>query len=85
MACTCASVTYLALFYQVNGQNMERWTHETAAKALMTAGNRVTLKVIYKPEGESVIVIPFQDFNFFLPRIRGVPSTVEGTGNGSIC
>lgn len=40
---------------------MERWTHETAAKALMTAGNRVTLKVIYKPEGESIIVIPFQD------------------------
>ena len=39
-------------FCQVNGQNMERWTHETAAKALMTAGNRVTLKVIYKPEGE---------------------------------
>ena len=39
-------------FLQVNGQNMERWTHETAAKALKTAGNKVTLKVIYKPEGE---------------------------------
>ena len=65
---------------------MERWTHETAAKALMTAGNRVTLKVIYKPEGESVFASTFERFDlFFSPRIRGVPSPVEGSGNGSIC
>ena len=37
---------------QVNGQNLETWSHETAAQALKTAGETVTLKVVYKPDGK---------------------------------
>ena len=43
--------------YQVNGENLERWSHDTAAHALKTAGDHVTLKVIYKPKGKSILII----------------------------
>jgi membrane-associated protease RseP (regulator of RpoE activity) len=38
------------LILEVNGQDMENWSHETAAQALKTAGEEVTLKVVYKPK-----------------------------------
>ncbi|XP_019857331.1 PREDICTED: disks large homolog 4-like isoform X1 [Amphimedon queenslandica] len=38
------------MILEVNGQNLETWSHETAAQALKTAGETVTLKVVYKPD-----------------------------------
>lgn len=38
------------MILEVNGENLERWSHDTAAHALKTAGDHVTLKVIYKPK-----------------------------------
>ena len=42
------------MILQVNGEDINGWSHETAAQALKTAGNVVTLKVVYKPEGISL-------------------------------
>ena len=39
------------MILEVNGEDINGWSHETAAQALKTAGDVVTLKVVYKPEG----------------------------------
>ena len=54
--CICAVIGdklwwLVSLTLQVNNQDIVGWSHETAAKALKTAGTEVTLRVIYKPEG----------------------------------
>ena len=43
--------TIICYCFKVNGQNLERWSHDTAAHALKNAGDTVTLKVVYKPKG----------------------------------
>ena len=44
-------MVFLYVTPQVNNQDIVGWSHETAAKALKTAGTEVTLRVVYKPEG----------------------------------
>ena len=56
------------MILQVNGEDINGWSHETAAQALKTAGNVVTLKVVYKPEG-TYTGIPCVRYRFLFCRI----------------
>ena len=47
----CVDAVMYPCVFQVNDQNLERWSHDTAALALKNAGEAVTLKVVYKPKG----------------------------------
>lgn len=68
------------MILQVNGEDIHGWSHETAAQALKTAGDVVTVKVVYKPEG--ILPLAGDDCVTFSRRIRRVLPQNESDSPG---